>query len=69
MRSFRRNGAGEGHPWWRRAAAQQRELIERFIAEHAPMRDEVVAIMEAKPDLRQRKTVAERVIEGIKGSV
>ena len=33
------------------------------------MRDEVVAIMEAKPDLRQRKTVAERVIEGIKGSV
>lgn len=40
-----------------------------LFTEKTPMRDEVIEIMQARPSLRERSTVAERVIHKIKGFV
>ncbi|MBT4940419.1 MAG: hypothetical protein HON14_14890, partial [Rhodospirillaceae bacterium] len=40
-----------------------------LFTEKTPMRDEIIEILEARPSLRDRSTVAERVIDKIKGFV
>lgn len=40
-----------------------------LFTEKTPMRDEIIEIMEARPSLRERSTVAERVIDKIRGFV
>ncbi len=47
----------------------QKILSHYLFTEKTPMRDEVIKIMNAKPSLRERSTVAERVINKIKGFV
>ena len=38
-----------------------------LFTEKTPLRDEIIGIMETRPSLRERGTVAERVIDKIKG--
>ncbi|MBO6919822.1 MAG: hypothetical protein JJ858_15445 [Rhizobiaceae bacterium] len=40
-----------------------------LFTEKVPMRDDVIEIMDTRPSLKQRATVAERVIEKIKGFI
>lgn len=40
-----------------------------LFTEKTPLRDEIIGIMETRPSLRERSTVAERVIDKIKGFV
>ncbi len=40
-----------------------------LFTEKTPMRDEIIEIMEARPSLKERSTIAERVIDKIKGFV
>jgi type I restriction enzyme R subunit len=52
----------------------QQEGLEKVIGtylftEKTPMRDDVIGIMEKRPSLRERRTVADRVIEKIKAFV
>lgn len=44
-------------------------LASYLFTEKTPMRDDVIGIMETRPSLRERKTVADRVIEKIKSFV
>ncbi len=47
----------------------QKVISNYLFTERAPMRDEVVQIMETKPRLLDRKTITERIIEKILGFV
>lgn len=43
------------------------EVIGNYLyTERTPVRDEIVAILKVKPKIRERKTIAERIIEKIK---
>jgi type I restriction enzyme R subunit len=51
-----------------------REALDKVLAnylftEKTPMRDDVIGIMEKRPSLRERRSIADRVIEKIKGFV
>jgi type I restriction enzyme R subunit len=52
----------------------KREALDKVLAnylftEKTPMRDDVIGIMETRPALRERRSVADRVIEKIKAFV
>jgi type I restriction enzyme R subunit len=49
--------------------ALEKVVSQYLFTEQPPMRDEVIAIMDEKPKLRERKNVAERVIDKIKDYV
>lgn len=49
--------------------ALERVISQYLFTEQPPMRDDVIAIMDEKPKLRERKNVAERVIDKIKDYV
>jgi len=51
-----------------------REALDKVLAnylftEKTPMRDDVIGIMEKRPSLRERRSIADRVIEKIRGFV
>ena len=50
-------------------AGLEKVLSHYLFTEKTPMRDEVIGIMETRPSLRERSTVAERIIDKIKGFV
>jgi len=68
-------------PWWvwylyadEPDEGLKREELDKVLAnylftEKTPMRDDVIGIMEKRPSLRERSTVAERVIAKIKAFV
>ncbi|WP_317056555.1 type I restriction endonuclease subunit R [Roseovarius rhodophyticola] len=47
----------------------ERVIGDYLFTEKPPMRDDVIALMNSRPGLRERKTVAARVVEKIKGFV
>jgi len=49
---------------------QVREGVDSYLfTEKTPMRDDVIGIMDKRPALRERRSVADRVIEKIKAFV
>ncbi|MFT6073734.1 MAG: type I restriction enzyme R subunit [Yoonia sp.] len=49
--------------------ALDKVLANYLFTEKIPMRDDVIGIMETRPALRERRSVADRVIEKIKAFV
>ena len=55
---------------WNSGAAERMNARPlRLFTEKTPMRDDVIGIMETRPALRERRSVADRVIEKIKAFV
>lgn len=50
-------------------AGLEKVVSQYLFTEKPPMRDEVIAIMKEKPSLKERKTVAERIVDRIKSYV
>ena len=48
----------------------RRKVIDQYLfTEKTPLRDEIIDIMEMPPKLKERRTIAERIIDKIKAFV